>query len=86
MQATSVNSLRKVGWTAETLAVGDVVRVWGDLGHGDSRKLFMRGAEKDGVTYLPTGPVRCAESPASHTRPWPKRSTSRRSNRASTDQ
>lgn len=59
IQTTSVTSLRRVGWGPDTLTVGEVVRVWGDLGHGDSRKLFMRGMQKaDGSEYLPTGPIR----------------------------
>jgi len=58
IQTTSVTSLRRAGWSPDTLTVGDAVRVWGDLGHGDSKKLFMRGMEKDGKEYLPMGPVR----------------------------
>jgi hypothetical protein len=61
VQTTSVTSLRRAGWRPDTLAVGETVRVWGDLGHGDSNKLFMRGMEKDGIEYLPFGPVRSAE-------------------------
>jgi len=60
IQTTSVTSLRSAGWTAETMAVGDVVTVWGDLGHGDTKKLFMRRMLKDGREYLPMGPVRSA--------------------------
>jgi hypothetical protein len=59
IQTTSVTSLRRVGWGPDTLTVGETVRIWGDLGHGDSKKLFMRGMEKsDGSEHLPTGPVR----------------------------
>ncbi len=59
IQTTSVISLRRAGWGPDTLIVDETVRVWGDLGHGDSKKLFMRGMEKsDGIEYLPTGPVR----------------------------
>lgn len=60
IQTTTVTSLRKTGWSSDTLKVGDAVRVWGDLGHGDSRKLFMRRMEKHGKEYLPQGPVRSA--------------------------
>jgi hypothetical protein len=60
IQTTSVTSLRRAGWSAETLTVGDTVRVWGDLGHGNSQKLFMRGMQKDGKEFLPMGPVRSA--------------------------
>jgi len=59
IQATSVISLRRAGWGPDTLTVGETVRIWGDLGHGDSKKLFMRGMEKaDGTEHLPMGPVR----------------------------
>ena len=61
IQTTSVTSLRRSGWSADTLKVGDTVRVWGDLGHGNARKLFMRRMEKDGKEYLPMGPVRSRE-------------------------
>ncbi|MCH8335856.1 MAG: hypothetical protein IIC61_08210 [Proteobacteria bacterium] len=58
IQTTSVTSLRRAGWDPDTLTPGETVRVRGDLGHGDSRKLFMRGMEKaDGSEYLPFGPV-----------------------------
>ena len=60
IQTTSVTSLRRAGWRPDTLVVGETVRVWGDLGHGDARKLFMRGMAKGGTEYLPMGPVRSA--------------------------
>ncbi len=60
IQTTSVTSLRRAGWSPDTLVVGDSVRVWGDLGHSGTRKLFMRGMEKGGKDYLPMGPVRSA--------------------------
>jgi hypothetical protein len=59
IQTTSVTSLRRVGWGPDTLTVGETVRVWGDLGHGGTKKLFMRGMQKaDGSEHLPTGPIR----------------------------
>ena len=58
IQTTSVTSLRKIGWGPDTLTVGETVRVWGDLGHGDSKKPFMRVMEKGGKEYFPFGPVR----------------------------
>ena len=61
IQTTAVTSLRRAGWARDTLVVGDEVRLWGDLGHGDSKKLFMRGVEKDGRVYLPQGPVKSRE-------------------------
>ena len=60
IQTTSVTSLRRAGWRPDTLETGDTVRVWGDLGHAGTRKLFMRGMEKGGKEYLPMGPVRSA--------------------------
>ena len=62
VQTTSVTSLRIAGWEPDTLKVGDKVRVWGDLGHGNTKKLFMRRARKaDGTELLPRGPVRSRE-------------------------
>jgi len=61
IQTTSVTSLRRSGWKPDTLQVGDSVRVSGDLGHGETKKLFMRKMVKDGLEYLPFGPVRTAE-------------------------
>jgi hypothetical protein len=59
VQTTSVTSLRRAGWGPDTLTVGETVRVWGDLGHGDTKKLFMRGMQKsDGTEHFPFGPVR----------------------------
>ena len=62
IQTTSVTSLRDADWSPDTLKVGDKVRVWGDLGRRDTRKLFMRRARKDdGTELFPFGPVRTAE-------------------------
>ncbi len=61
IQTTSLISLRRVGWTKDTLQVGEMVRIWGDLGHNNTRKLFMRGLEKsDGTELLPGGANRDA--------------------------
>lgn len=61
VQTSSLISLRRAGWTAETLKVGELVRIWGDLGHNDTKKLFMRGVEKsDGSEVLPGGAIRDA--------------------------
>jgi len=61
IQTTSLISLRRVGWTEDTLQVGEKVRIWGDLGHNNTRKLFMRGVEKsDGTELLPGGANRDA--------------------------
>lgn len=59
IQTTSVTSLRQSGWGPDTLKIGETVRVWGDLGHGNTKKLYMRGMQKsDGTEYLPMGAVR----------------------------
>lgn len=61
VQSSSLNSLRSAGWTADTLIVGESVRVWGDLGHNNTKKLYLRGVEKsDGTEILPGGAVRSA--------------------------
>jgi hypothetical protein len=58
VQTTSVTSIRRAGWTPETLTVGESVRIWGDPGRGGSRKIFMRGVEKeDGTKLSPAGPT-----------------------------
>jgi len=61
IQSSSLISLRSAGWTKDTLKVGDAVRLWGDLGHNNTRKLFLRGVEKsDGTEIFPGGAVRSA--------------------------
>lgn len=58
IQTTSLISLRSAGWTSDTLKVGEAVRIWGDLGHGNAQKMFMRGMEKsDGTEWYPGGAV-----------------------------
>ncbi|HEY8521864.1 MAG TPA: DUF6152 family protein [Gammaproteobacteria bacterium] len=42
LQMSSVTTLRTMGWTADTLAVGDRVRASGELGRNGTRKLFVR--------------------------------------------
>lgn len=59
VQTTSVTSIRRAGWTPETLMVGETVRIWGDMGRNRTKKIFMRGVEKeDGTELLPSGPTR----------------------------
>lgn len=61
VQTTSLMSLRSAGWTKDTLKVGDVVRIRGDLGHNNKRKLFMRGIVRaDGSELVPGGATRDA--------------------------
>jgi len=58
VQATSVTSIRKAGWTPDTLAVGESVRIWGDMGRNGTKKIFLRGVEKeDGTELSPAGPT-----------------------------
>lgn len=58
VQTTSLTSIRRAGWTKETLTVGETVRIWGDLGHNGSKKIFMRGVKKaDGTEHFPFGPT-----------------------------
>jgi hypothetical protein len=59
VQTTSVTSIRRAGWTPETLMVGESVRIWGDMGRNQTKKIFMRGVEKeDGTELYPSGPTR----------------------------
>jgi hypothetical protein len=61
IQSSSLISLRSAGWTADTLKVGESVRIWGDLGHNNSKKIYLRGVEKsDGTEVYPGGAVRSA--------------------------
>lgn len=43
LQASSVTSLRGQNWFASTVKVGDTIKVSGQLGRNDSKKLFVRG-------------------------------------------
>lgn len=59
VQATSLTSIRRAGWTAETIAVGESVRIWGDMGRNGTKRIFLRGVEKeDGTELSPDGPTR----------------------------
>ena len=49
------------GLTKDTLKVGDTVLIRGDLGHNNTKKLFMRGVERpDGTELVPGGATRDA--------------------------
>jgi hypothetical protein len=52
LQTRSITILRRQGWVADTIQQGDKVRVWGDLGRDQKRKLFVRGFEKEDGTKL----------------------------------
>jgi hypothetical protein len=52
IQAGSVTSLRPQGWVADSIKVGDQIKVKGELGRDGAKKLFVRGAElADGRTF-----------------------------------
>lgn len=52
LQASSVTSLRGQGWVADTVKVGDTVKVSGQFGRDNSKKLFVRGlALADGTAF-----------------------------------
>ena len=59
VQATSLTSIRRAGWTKDTIPVGEAVRIWGDMGRNGSKKIFLRGVEmSDGTALSPAGPTR----------------------------
>jgi len=37
VQATSLTSIRRAGWTKDTIPVGEAVRIWGDMGRNGSK-------------------------------------------------
>lgn len=41
-QTRSLSALTRVGWTADTISVGDRVTMHGNLGKGDTRKLWIQ--------------------------------------------
>lgn len=45
LQVGSVTSIRSQGWLADSIQIGDTVKVRGQLGRNNSRKLFIRGVE-----------------------------------------
>ncbi|HLF11552.1 MAG TPA: DUF6152 family protein, partial [Gammaproteobacteria bacterium] len=55
LQAGSVTTLQQLGWTAETLRVGDQVKVSGQLGRNGAKKLYLRGVQRPDGTQLLTG-------------------------------
>ena len=55
LQASSVTALQQLGWTAQTLSVGDHVKVSGQLGRNGAKKLFIRGVERPDGSQLRTG-------------------------------
>jgi hypothetical protein len=41
-QTRSTSALTRLGWARDTIEVGDRVTIEGNLGHGDSRKIWIR--------------------------------------------
>jgi hypothetical protein len=46
-QTSSSNALIRYGWTADTLVIGQRVRMQGNLGRNDTRKLWIREVETE---------------------------------------
>jgi hypothetical protein len=64
LQSSSVTSLRSQNWTADTVKVGDTIKVSGQLGRGGSKKLFVRGmtlADGTGFGTASTQPARTVD-------------------------
>ncbi len=47
LQTRSISALTRVGWTRDTITVGERVTFEGNLGLGDTRKLWIREARKE---------------------------------------
>ena len=41
-QTRSTSALTRIGWSRDTIRVGDKVTIEGNLGHDDSRKIWIR--------------------------------------------
>jgi Family of unknown function (DUF6152) len=53
-QTRSVSALARIGWTADTIRVGDQVTLEGNLGRDNTRKLWIREVRKSsGETVYP---------------------------------
>jgi hypothetical protein len=53
-QTSSVNTLLRYGWTEGTIELGDKVRLTGNLGRDNTRKLWIREAVmEDGTIVRP---------------------------------
>jgi hypothetical protein len=65
LQAASVTSLREQNWLKDSIRVGDVVSVAGQLGRNNSRKMFIRGIETtDGRSFGQGGGGSAGAAPA----------------------
>ena len=55
IQTMSVSALTRYGWRKDTIKVGDRVKIKGNLGRGNARKLWIREIIKaDGTVITPT--------------------------------
>lgn len=64
IQASSVTSLRPQGWVADSVKVGDMVKVEGQLGRGGAKKIFVRGiALADGRGFGTAAPNQASAAP-----------------------
>lgn len=56
LQSQSITNLRRQNWGPDKIKVGETLRVWGDLGRNGTKKMFVRGFEKDDGTRLLPNP------------------------------
>ena len=55
-QTRSPNALLPIGWTKDTIRVGERITIEGNLGRDDARKIWIREVRKaSGETVRPTG-------------------------------
>ena len=55
LQASSITALRAVGWSADTLKIGDALEVGGQVGRNGTKKLYVREIARPDGTRLVTG-------------------------------
>jgi hypothetical protein len=55
LQASSITALRAVGWGADTLKIGDALKVGGQVGRNGAKKLYLREVARPDGTRLVTG-------------------------------
>lgn len=55
-QTRSTSALTRVGWSRDTIRLGEHVTLEGNLGRGDTRKIWIREVRKEnGDVIFPTG-------------------------------
>jgi hypothetical protein len=55
LQALNITGLQRLGWTQQTVKVGDELEVSGQIGRDGAKKLFVRSVERPDGTQLLTG-------------------------------